>query len=111
MLVTIKEDCLEKVDEKILLIAIIGSLEAVRKDAITLDEAEKFLFSPHMIKKLKSLKFSNEIMDLIMQGCELEDIVMLIPEKFLDIIEEMKQESLNLLKKYAEYRESFWLEE
>ena len=44
---------LKKVDEKILLLSIVGTLEAVKDGGITIDEAEKFLFSPHMIKELR----------------------------------------------------------
>lgn len=40
-------------DEKIILISIIGTLEAVKQQKLTIDEAEKFLFSPHMVTKMK----------------------------------------------------------
>ncbi|MDE7179170.1 MAG: DUF3969 family protein [Lachnospiraceae bacterium] len=109
MIVIAKENRLEKVDEKILLITIIGSLETVKKGGITIDEAEKFLFSPYMVKKLKAKRCDKGITNLIMKGCELEDIVSLMPEKFNDIIEELKQEALILLKKYEEYNDSFWM--
>ena len=41
--ITIKTNTLEKVDEKMLLISIIGSLEAIRNSAVTIDEVEKFI--------------------------------------------------------------------
>ena len=53
MIVTIKANTLEKVDEKMLLLSIIGSLEALKNSAVTIDEVEKFLFSPRMIKALR----------------------------------------------------------
>ena len=72
-------------------------------------DGEKFLFSPYMVKKLKAQRCDKGITNLIMKGCELEDIVSLIPEKFNDIIEELKQEALILLKKFEEYNDSFWM--
>ncbi|MBD5476860.1 MAG: DUF3969 family protein [Lachnospiraceae bacterium] len=41
-------------DEKILLLAIVGTLETVKNGGITIDEAEKFMFSPYMISQLYS---------------------------------------------------------
>lgn len=51
---------LEKSDEKILLLIIAGVLEAIYKNAMTIDEAEMFLFSPCMVSNLKQkiLQFS-----------------------------------------------------
>lgn len=83
MIVIAKENRLEKMDEKILLITIIGSLETVKKGGITTDEVEKFLFSPYMVKKLKAQRYDKGITNLIMKGCELEDIVSLIPKNLM----------------------------
>lgn len=111
MIVKIKKNRLEKVDEKIILLAIVGNLEAVKNGGITIDEAEKFMFSPHMINKLRGKMCDEKIVELIMKGCELEDIASLIPEKLNDAINELEKESVNLMKKYDELNESFWIEE
>ena len=42
---------LGKVDEKILLIAIVGNMESIKNKGITIDKAEKFLFCPHVVNK------------------------------------------------------------
>ena len=36
----------KKVNEKIILLSIIGSLDAIKEEAVSIDEIEKFLFSP-----------------------------------------------------------------
>ncbi len=110
-MVIIKKNILEKIDEKILLIAIIGNLEAVRNNVITIDEAEKFLFSPYMVEELRVKMCNKKIIELIMKGCELEDIASLIPEKFNEVIEEMKAEALMLIRDYEEFNEEFWIED
>ena len=38
----------KKVNEKIILLSIIGSLDAIKEEAVSIDEIEKFLFSPHI---------------------------------------------------------------
>ena len=111
MRVTIQKDMLESVDEKILLTVILGNIEAVKTGAITVDEAEKFIFSPHMKKKLMEKKCNKKIIELIMKGCEFEDINDLIPEKLEEVLEETKQETIKLLKNYKEINNSFWIEE
>lgn len=111
MIVTYLKDYLEKVDEKIILLAIVGTLETLKNGGITIEEAEKFLFSPHMTKKLRGKECNEKIIDILLKGCELEDIASLIPEKFNKIVDEMKQEALIILKTYEVFNESFWLEE
>lgn len=111
MRVTIQKDMLESVDEKILLTVILGNIEAVKNGAITIDEAEKFIFSPHIKKMLMEKGCNKKIIELIVKGCEFEDINDLIPEKLEEIIEETKQETLKLLKSYKEINNSFWLDE
>jgi len=98
-----KKNVLEKVDEKMLLISIIGSLEAVKSSAVTIDEVEMFLFSPRMIKTLREKKCDEKIVGIIEKGCELEDIKSLLPEKLGEVINELKQEAIMLVKNYEEY--------
>ncbi|MDE6155927.1 MAG: DUF3969 family protein, partial [Eubacterium sp.] len=40
------------VDEKIILISIIGTIDAIENDAMSIEEGEKFLFSPHTVNLL-----------------------------------------------------------
>ena len=102
---------LKKVDEKILLLSIVGTLEAVKDGGITIDEAEKFLFSPHMIKELRLRQCNEKIIELIAKRCELEDIASLLPEKLDEVIVELKKETIKIVKNYEEYSNTFWLQE
>ena len=111
MIIRTFENTLGKVEEKILLVAIIGSLEAIKNGGITIDEAEKFLFSPHIVNKLKVKKCDEKIIELVAKGCELEDISSIIPEKLNEVIDEMKQEIVKLMQTYEEFNKSFWLGE
>ena len=110
MIVTNKTNILEKVDEKMLLISILGSLEAIKNQAVTIDEVEKFIFSPHMVKSLTEKKCNERIVDIIEKGCELEDIYALMPEKLDGVINELKEETILILKNYEVYSKMFWLE-
>ena len=110
MIVKIKTNTLEKVDEKMLLISIIGSLEVIKNTAVTIDEAEKFIFSPCVIKALREKKCDEKIVGIIEKGCELEDIHSLLPEKLDEVINELKQEAIMLAKNYEEYSKKVWLE-
>lgn len=98
-------------EEKILLLAIVGTLETVKNGGITIDEAEKFMFSPHMISELKVKKCNEKIIDLITKGCELEDIASLLPERLGEVIDELKKEAIMIIKTYEEYNKTFWIEE
>lgn len=110
-MIKIIDEKLGKVDEKMLLIAIVGNMESIKNKGITIDEAEKFLFCPHVVNKLKTKKCNEKIIELIEKGCELEDIYSLIPEKLDETINEIEQEALRLMKTYEEYNKSFWMEE
>lgn len=103
------KNCFDKIDEKILLLAIIGTLETVKQSGITIDETEKFIFSPHMISELQEKVQNKKIIELIMKGCELEDIASLIPEKLNEIIDELKEEAITMVKSYDEYNKNFWI--
>lgn len=110
MIVTNKTDILEKVDEKMLLLSILGSLEAITNKVVTIDEVEKFIFSPRMVKVLTEKKCNEKVVDIIEKGCELEDIYVLLPEKLDEVINELKEETIMILKNYEEYSKMVWLE-
>lgn len=105
------ESGLKPVDEKIILITIIGVLESLENGALTIDEAEKYLFSPHTVRKLYEKKCSLKIIRVIEKGCELEDIASLIPESLSKVIGEIKHEAIGILNSYEEFNKAFWIEE
>lgn len=63
-----------------------------------------------MINELKSKKYKKEIIELLEKGCELEDIASVIPKKMSEVINEMKQQTLKLMKNYETFNKSFWFE-
>lgn len=95
--------------EKILLINIIGVLEAMEEKALLIDEAEKYLFSPHMIEVLKKENFNIDIIDILERGCELEDIESLLPDKLMENILELKQKALTIITEYPKIDNRFWV--
>ncbi len=105
------EETDEKTDEKTVLLAILGGLEALQKGVITIEEAEKFIFSPYMAGRLKVKKCRAQIIELIEKGCELEDIHSLLPYRLNQVIDELKNETLELIDRYETFDRSFWIEE
>ena len=99
-----------EIEEKIILLSVTGILEALKSDCLQIDEAEKFLFSPHMINMLKSRKCNDKIINLLERGCELEDIVSLVPDKLEKTINELKESAIEMLKGYPEFLKTFWVE-
>lgn len=101
---------IKEIDEKIILISVIGVLETLESNCINIDEAEKFLFSPHMIKLFCDKGCNKKILNILEKGCELEDVNSLFPEKLSQTIVELKQESIGLLSSYKQYNKEFWLD-
>lgn len=97
-------------DEKLVLVSLLGIIAALKDNSLTIDEAEKFLFSPHMVNKLQIGKCNKKIINIIEKGCELEDIASLIPDKLLKSIDELEQETLEILKEYPRYNKTFWID-
>lgn len=79
-------------DEKLVLVSLLGIIAALKDNSLTIDEAEKFLFSPHMVNKLQIGKCNKKIINIIEKGCELE------------------QETLEILKEYPRYNKTFWID-
>ena len=56
---------------------------------------KKLLFSPHMHHMLKKKGYSKDNLQIIEEGCELEDIFSLLPNELDEAIEDIKKESLS----------------
>lgn len=89
-----------------LLVSIIVTLEVLKENGLTINESEKYLFSPHMIQRLKEWNCDKEIIDIIEKGCELEDIATLLPLEFVDSVVKLKKETLAIIK---QYEHKFWI--
>ena len=110
MKIIFSADGVSENDEKIILISIVGILEAIKNDKLSIDEAEKFLFSPYMVKKLRVKGCSESIIDILERGCELEDIASLIPEKLTKMVNELQNMAFELMNDYQNFNTNFWIE-
>lgn len=86
------------INEKELILKMIGIFEAIEKKTITIEEGEDILFSPQNIKKLEQDGCDSRIIAIIWEACELEDIESLLPMRLDEIINDLKDKSLELLR-------------
>ncbi len=99
---------MKEVNEKKCLIEILGTLVALKFRVISVDESEKYIFSPKNIKKLYKDGISPSILKIIELGCELEDIESLLYDKFDSEIEKLIKKTVEELGKYSQYEEVDW---
>lgn len=83
--------------EKFVLITIIGLMESLKDGLVTIDECEVCLYSPYSVEKLKNLKIDIRVVELVEEGCELEDIESLVPEELENVILSIKSRAAKLL--------------
>jgi hypothetical protein len=88
---------------KMLLALIIGALEALQKQSITLNEAEQLVFSPAIVELSKLHAVDIRIIELLHSGTELEDILSLTPDSYATSIAEIEKTAHALLKALPEY--------
>ena len=96
-------------DEKLILVLIIGALEALQEGALSLCEVEKIIFAPYYSRLLQEMSCSSSVLEIIDKGCELEDIESLFPNNLEKTISELKNETIQLLQKYPEYPKKNWI--
>lgn len=77
----------------------IGLLTSVLNNIMSLDEAERLFFTPRTSRILREKGISQELCDLVMDCCELEDVLSLAPLKFEGELQRMIVEFSELLKK------------
>lgn len=90
--------------EKLLILYIIGVVDGLESELVTIDEAEKLLFSPYTIDLVDSKGISKEIIDIIHLGTELEDVQSLIPDKLSESLKQIKDKSIKILAKQSVYK-------
>jgi len=76
----------------------IGLLVSVQRGAITLEEAERLLFSPRSSRVLNEKGIPSEIGELIMDCCELGDVLDLVPSKFDNNVQILLDKFVDFLK-------------
>ena len=84
--------------ERLILTINIGLLTLLEEKALSIEEAENYIYSPYSESYLKRLDVNPQILDLIISGCQLEDFESLLPHKLFDKIHVMKTESINIYK-------------
>ena len=99
---------MNKIEEKELLLSVIGILTALEHSSITIEESESYLFSPRIINQLKKDKTDNRIIEIIEECCELEDIESLIPNRLNDTISDLRERSLKILDSYETIDDINW---
>lgn len=90
--------------EKLVLLNIIGIVNSLKENLITIEEAEKIIFSPYVMDLANTKGLSKELIDIIHMGTELEDIESLIPEQLDESLDQIKNKSNKLLQKRKKYR-------
>jgi len=83
--------------ERFILISNIGLTAALKSGSISIQEAERCLYTPYSVKKLENLEINEDIVMLVKLGCELEDVESLMPDKFKESIERINDMSIRLL--------------
>lgn len=84
-------------DEKILLLAMVGVLEALKRRKISVDEANDFLFSSYMEYNIEESHCSKEVFQLVQQGGLLVDIDLVSPEELPEAVDILYEKALKLL--------------
>lgn len=84
--------------ERLILILNLGITTALEQRVLSIEDAEKLLYSPYSMEKIKQIGANDKIVDLINLGCELENVERLIPDKLHKSIKEIEEESLNMLR-------------
>ncbi|MCW3382303.1 DUF3969 family protein [Escherichia coli] len=83
--------------EKFISLLVLGVLYSIEK-AISIDEAEGFIFKPSTSKTLNAASHSKNLIDIIDSGCELEDISSIIPENLSGNIDKLINQTLDFIR-------------
>lgn len=92
---------MNKIEEKEILIKILGLLYCLKNNVITINESEQYLFCPRIIKNLKEKKCNKNIIEILEYCLELEDIESLLPKKYNEKLDEFIQMTLKELQTYT----------
>lgn len=89
-------------NDKIVLIVMLGTLEALKTNKITTSEAELVIFSPWALELFSDVGIDRKIIEVVQKGCFLEDIESLMPDKLAKEIDDLQEEALDLMGKCDE---------
>ena len=83
--------------ERLVAILNLGLCVAIKNQVIDIEEAEQFLYSPFMIKKLLEIGGDKKIIEIIQAGTELEDLESLLPNELAKSLSQMEKQALQFL--------------
>ena len=97
--------------ERLLAILQIGLCVALEQDILSIEDAERYVYSPYTLEKLEALGVSPQLQRLVQLGSELEDVASLLPEKLAESLAEIKQAALDILQDLpAETTDQKWVQ-
>lgn len=89
--------------QRILAVLTLGILESLADDVISVNEAERLLFSPNTMEFCKKNSLSTKLYAIIEKGIFLDDIERLLgPEKLNEAMNKMREGSRSLLEETEE---------
>jgi hypothetical protein len=96
---------------KLVLVTIIGVTESLLTKAITIDQAASAIFSSFTIVVLRKQRINKQIVELVGEGCLLENFESLLPHLLEDQILTIKKSALELLRSLEEDKlMDMWIE-
>lgn len=76
----------------------LGICAAIKNGVLSIEEAEKYLYSLYTMEQLEKLGVAQDLIDVVHLGTELEDVKSLLPEKIQDSLEEIRVETIKFLQ-------------
>lgn len=71
---------------------------ALKEGIVTIEEIENYIYNPYSVKKLENHGIREDVIRLVNLGCELEDVMSLIPDKLTSSIIDIENQSKELLR-------------
>ncbi len=83
---------------------------SIKEATLSIYEAERLLFLPRIVRELKEVHFNEQIIEIVSECCELEDILELIPNKFISNLDYLIEKSVLTMKQLSKSTETeFWV--
>lgn len=83
--------------ERFILLMNIGFMVALKEGIVSIEEIENYIYNPYSVEKLEKHGISDDAIRLVSLGCELEDVMSLIPDKLTSSISDIENQSKELL--------------
>ena len=89
--------------EAMLLTSILGTLDALKEDLISYQQAENYWLSDFMAEMFEQMKLSSEIVNLLQESTKLKSLP-IYSDAYYEKIQELIQRSKNIIAQYySEY--------